>query len=520
MRRAAALTSIRRELNRLGALVLAVAVSNAAFAASDPKVLRWGADEQGGAPSVFQDPVDPNQLVGFEVDLAQALAAKLGLTAKPIHGSWDKLLELLERGDFDIALNGIEVADEKKRVALLSHPYFAAPEVLTIRKGDVQAPRSLEQLKGRRIGTLPGSMGEHIAQNAGADVKTYEGGQDEIYDDLKLGRTDGVLLDSPISHYYADLDDETFEAVPGEFGRVMYAVAVRRDDHALLAHINIAIDALIEEGTLREIFEKWGVYNQASAQLLGDAAPIVRRVSPEFERWRAAVGRLPPFWQRVKSRYPAFLPMFLKGAGLTLLVSLSAMVLAIGLGISMAMLRRYGPAPVRALAVAYIEFFRGTPLLIQLTMLYFGLPELGIKLDPFIAGVVALGLNYSAAEAENYRAGLESVPKGQLEASSVLGLTRWQALRHVVGPQALRISIPPMTNDFIALLKDSSLVSLVTLTELTKTYVNLANSTRDHLGLGVLVALGYLLIGLPFAQLARQAERYFGRHLTAQGAAK
>jgi polar amino acid transport system substrate-binding protein len=148
-----------------------------------------------------------------------------------------------------------------------------------------------------------------------------------------------------------------------------------------------------------------------------------------------------------------------------------------------------------------------------LIVIYFGLPELGVKLDPFVAGVIALGLNYAAAEAENYRAGLESVPRGQIEASEVLGLSTAQTLRFVVGPQALRISIPPMTNDFIALLKDSSLVSIVTLTELTKTYGTLANSTRDHLGLGLVVAVFYLLLGLPFARLARAAEKHFGKHL-------
>src|SRR6185295_19708664 len=97
---------------------------------------------------------------------------------------------------------------------------------------------------------------------------------------------------------------------------------------------------------------------------------------------------------------------------------------------------------VRAVCVGYIELFRGTPLLVQLTLVYFGLPELGVKLSPFVAGVLALALNYAAAEAENYRAGLESVPVGQLEASSVLGLSTWQTLRFVVGPQAIRISIP------------------------------------------------------------------------------
>ncbi len=495
-----------------------VVVSVSALAASDPKALRWGADAQGGAPYVFQDPIDPNRLVGFEVELAQALAARLGVQAKPVHGQWDKLLELLTRGDFDVAINGIEVADEKKRIVLLSHPYFVAPEVLTIRRNDPKAPRTLAELKGRLVGTLPSSMGERIATGAGAEVRTYEGGQDQVYDDLKAGRTDAVLLDAPISHYYGDIED-SLESIHGEFGSVTYAMAFRLDDQPRVDQLNAALDGLIKDGTARAIFEKWGVWNEATAALFGDPSSHLAEAT-EFERWRAAVGKLPPFWERVRTRYPSFVPLFLKGAGLTLLVSLCAMALAILLGVSMAMARRYGPAPVRALALAYIEFFRGTPLLIQLTMLYFGLPELGVRLDPFLAGVVALGLNYAAAEAENYRAGLESVHRGQLEAATVLGLSRWQTLRFVVGPQALRISIPPMTNDFIALLKDSSLVSLVTLTELTKTYTSLAASTRDHLGLGVLVAISYLLIGLPFAQLARLAERYFGRHLSPNGGAK
>jgi polar amino acid transport system substrate-binding protein len=168
---------------------------------------------------------------------------------------------------------------------------------------------------------------------------------------------------------------------------------------------------------------------------------------------------------------------------------------------------------LRWLAVGYVEFFRGTPLLVQLTMVYFGLPELGVTLDPFVAGVIALGLNYAAAEAENYRAGLASVAAGQIDAARVLGLSLLQTIRWVIGPQAARVAIPPATNDFIALLKDSSLVSLVTLTELTKTYTSLANSTRDHLGLGVVVALWYLVIGLPFARLARLAEERLGKHL-------
>ncbi|MBL8950968.1 MAG: ABC transporter permease subunit [Myxococcaceae bacterium] len=462
-------------------------------------VLKWGADAQGGAPYVFQDPMDPNHLIGFEVELAGELAKRMGMEPHPVHGAWDKLLELLARGDFDVAINGIEVAEEKKRVALLSRPYFTAPERLTVRKGDQNAPRSLAELKGRTVGTLPGSLAERIATNAGAEVKTYEGGQDEIYDDLKLKRTDAVLLDGPVSIYYGF--DEALEDAPGDYGKVDYAVGVRLDEPELLLKVNAALDSMEADGTLAKLYARWGIGE-------GNGAPSV-----ELEKWRAAVGKPLPFLERVTTRYPAVLPLFAKGAALTLAVSLLAMVLAIMLGLTLATGRRYGPAPVKAFCVAYIELFRGTPLLVQLTLVYFGLPELGLKLSPFVAGVVALALNYAAAEAENYRAGLESVPAGQLEASSVLGLTRWQTLRFVVGPQAVRVSIPPMTNDFIALLKDSSLVSIVTLTELTKTYTNLASSMRDHLGLGLVVAACYLIIGLPFALLARRVEAYFGRHL-------
>lgn len=503
-----------------GALVLALIVGVAAHAEEASGLaavkargeLLWGADAQGGAPYVFQDPMDPNRLIGFEVDLANALANKLGVRARPVQGPWDKLLELLARGDFDVALNGIEVAEEKRRVVDLSDPYYVAAERLTVRRNDADAPTSLAQVRGRPVGTLPGSLAERILQREGAQVKTYEGGQDEIYQDLALGRTSAVLLDDPITRYYGAIVPE-LEVVPGTFGEVRYAIATRPEDDDLREALNAALGQLAQEGALRQIYERWGLWNQETAALLGDADPIPRGVPEQWEAWRAAVGRIPPFFDRLRERYPSTLALFARGAAVTLLVSLLAMALAIVVGMLLATMRVFGPAPARWFAVGYIEIVRGTPLLIQLTMVYFGLPQLGLLLDPFTAGVVTLGLNYAAAEAENYRAGIGSVPAGQHEAARVLGLGRWQTLRHVVFPQAARVSLPPMTNDFIALLKDSSLVSLVTLTELTRTYLNLANAMRDHLGLGVMVAAIYLLLGLPFAHLARAAEQRLGRHL-------
>lgn len=470
--------------------------------------LRWGADAQGGAPFIFQDPRDPNHIIGFEVDVADALAHKLGVRAVPVQGPWDRLIELMARGDFDIALNGIEVTDDKKGVCLLSTPYYVAAERLTVRKGDDKAPRSLETVKGHAVGTLPGSLAERILLRSQALVRTYDGGQDDIYKDLLLGRTDAVLLDDPITSYYGAIEP-ALEVVEGSFGEVSYAVALR--DQTMQRAVNDAFLELASDGTLRRIYEKWGLWNAQTAKLLGDDDAIARGVPDAWESWRATVGTRPPFLQRVIERYPAMMPMFFKGAALTLLVCVLAMVFAILLGLLLAVARSFGPRPVRWLATLYVEIFRGTPLLVQLTMIYFGLPELGITLSPFWAGVIALGLNYAAAESENYRAGLLSVPASQLDAARVLGLSTPLALRYVVMPQAARVALPPMTNDFIALLKDSSLVSIVTLTELTKTYGILASSTRDHLGLGLVVACWYLLIGLPFVLLSRFVEARLGK---------
>jgi polar amino acid transport system substrate-binding protein len=474
--------------------------------------LRWGIDPLGGAPYAFQSPTDPNVLTGFEVELADALAKRLGVKMAPTTGPWDRLLELLNRGDFDIAMNGLEIADEKKRVCLMSKPYFVASAKLTIRKGDVKAPRTMEELNGRAVGTLPGALTERILKRAGAIVKTYDGGQNEIYDDLKIGRIDAVLMDDPVAHYFGDIEP-AFETLPQSFGEVSYGVAVRPGDEELLSAINGALDELNRNGTLRRIYERWGIWNATTAKLLGQDPTPQSAISEAFETWRAAVGALPPFHERLVTRYPALFGTFAKAAGLTLLLSILSMLFAVLLGVTLAVIRVFGARPLQLISLAYVEFFRGTPLLIQLTMIYFGLPELGVTLNPFVAGCLALGMNYAAAEAENYRSGISSIPAGQLDAARVLGLTRWQALRHVVAPQAIRVSLPPMTNDFIALLKDSSLVSLVTLTELTKTYSSLANATRDHLGLGVVVAVWYLIIGLPFARLARSMEDRLGRHL-------
>ena len=191
---------------------------------------------------------------------------------------------------------------------------------------------------------------------------------------------------------------------------------------------------------------------------------------------------------------------------MTIALSFAAMLLAVSLGLGLALARVYGTRWVVLPVIAFIELIRGTPLLIQLFIIFYGLPTIGIRLSPFWAAVIGLGVNYSAYEAENYRAGIQSIPRGHHDAATALGLTRAQTIRRIVLPQAVRLVIPPVTNDFIALLKDSSLVSVITMVELTKVYGELASTYFDYIGLGLLTASIYFVMGLPIARFSRYLE--------------
>lgn len=161
------------------------------------------------------------------------------------------------------------------------------------------------------------------------------------------------------------------------------------------------------------------------------------------------------------------LPALLRGALLTLQVSALAIALAAAVGVGVAAARTAPLPPLRWLGAAYVEVFRNTPLLVQIFFVFFGLPRVGLRLSPFQSGLLALSLYTAAYNAEVFRAGLEAVPRGLREAAAALGLSGWQRFRHVVLPVAVRISLPALGNNFVALVKNSSLVSAIGMVELT-----------------------------------------------------
>ena len=177
------------------------------------------------------------------------------------------------------------------------------------------------------------------------------------------------------------------------------------------------------------------------------------------------------------------------------------------------MLRLYAPWPLRLCAVGYVEFFRGIPVMLLLWVLYYGLPKLlaqwGIAWKPedLTVGIMAFGLNYAAYEAEIYRAGIGSIPQGQWEAAASLGMNKATTFRRIILPQTWRVVLPPMTNDFVALFKDTSVVSVIAVVELTKQYNILAKSSLKYMEIGLATAALYLIMSVPLGYLSRWMEK-------------
>ncbi|MBA2370570.1 MAG: amino acid ABC transporter permease [Chloroflexi bacterium] len=185
------------------------------------------------------------------------------------------------------------------------------------------------------------------------------------------------------------------------------------------------------------------------------------------------------------------LPLLAEGIVVTIFLGTTSFALGSAIGLLVALARLSGIAPLTAFAVAYLSIFRGTPMLVQILLIYFGLPQLGISLDPIPSAIIALSLGVASYQSENFRSGILGVEKGQREAAFSIGMTSWQALRRIIFPQALRIATPTIGNRFIALMKDTSLASVVTVVELTRVAERIGSATFRYLEMFVIIAAIY-----------------------------
>ena len=452
-------------------------------------ILRWGGDAEGGAPFVEADPADASKVRGFDVEVAETIARGLSRRARFVQVQWSSIDQSVERGDFAIGMSGMEDTPARRARHAVTVPYFEFREVLAVRPEDAGRWRSLADLRGRRVATLGATMAYDLLLAANLTAISYD---DDVhpYTDLVAGRVDAVLLDHIIAER-ALKRSGAFVIQPQAVATGHYVGVLAKADSLLRDSANAVLVAAMRDGTLEEIYRRWDVWDPSQGELF-------RRITGGEEAGGVMSGEA--------VSVGAYLPSLARAAVITVLLSILSMGLAVVVGLLLASGRVYGGRLVRALTTVYVEIVRGTPLLLQLFVIYYGLAGV-VRLPAFLAAVLALGLNYAAYEAEIYRGALEAVPSPQLEAARTLGFAETQILRLVRGPQALRYALAPMTNDFVALLKDSSLVSVITVVELTKQTAIYATNVGSWIVPGLLCAVVYLAMSLPLARLARRFER-------------
>ena len=458
--------------------------------------LRWGGDAEGGAPFVEADPADPSRVRGFDVEIAGMIARGLGREPRFVQVAWSSIEASVERGDFDIGMSGVEDRPELRARHAVTIPYYEFREVLAVRPADSAHFRHLPDLAGRRVATLGATTAYRIlvaAQTRSGVVPVSYDDDVHPYEDLVAGRVDAVLLDDIIAQRsLRRTGGFVIQPDPVAIGHYVGVLALRNG--ALRDSIDAILRARMRDGSLERSFRAWGVWNAAEARYFRRVLASVPDAAP------AAIAGGGPASLRT------YIPALLRAAVVTLILSCLAMSLAIAVGAGVAAGRVYGPPLLRALLGGYVEVMRGTPVLLQLFVIYYGLAFV-VRLPAFLAAVLGLGLNYAAYESEIYRAALQAIPRPQLEAARTLGLSEAQVLRLVRGPQALRLALAPMTNDFVALLKDSSLVSVITVVELTKQTAIYATNIGNWVMPGILCGVIYLAMSLPLSRAARALER-------------
>lgn len=466
-------------------------------------VLRWGADPSGGAPFALPDPNDPRRIIGFEVELVDALAARLGVRAELVAGDWLALIDNMRAGRIDLVLNGLEVTAERREVVDFTEPYYSYAQQLAVREADRGKYRSLEDLRGRRVSSLNGAAAVDVLKEAGFDDDQIAQYDDSLtpYLELASGRVDGSLAESIIAGYYA-ANVPGLHLVPETFSPGVYGGAVRKGEPALLAALDDALRAMKRDGTLGRIYQRWGVWDDGLAAIGVEKGAETARIPEASGDSAKGID-----WAGV-------LRELLRGTGFTLLITATSFPLAVVAGLGLALAARSRRAWLRGAAGAYVQAVRGTPLLVQIFLVYYTLPVLGerlgighaLVLPALFVGILCLAGNYAAYEAEVHRAGLQAVPKGQREAALSLGMTEGQAFRHVVLPQSFRIILPPLLNDLVSMIKDTSLVYVIGVRELTAVALGIGKSRFMVPQMLVLAALFYLVVSVVADIAGRRLE--------------
>ena len=496
----------------------------------------WTSIRQRGALTISTDATyppfeykDKGRLTGFDIELGDEIGRQLGVKVNWLPLEWTAVQGSLESGKADLIMSGMTITTERKQKGYaFTRPYFLSGQAIARRVGDARI-NTVKDLRDKTASVQDQTTGMTALQKAGLPNKQiikFDTLQDGLLD-VRNRRSDAAVADIPaLSHIlrmgYSDLEMVGVGTFPPEY----LGIAAPRRELELTARVNQALDTLMVDGTYARLYRKW-MGQPVTTQLIGELdrarsegsaipADVMARISKEGEKGSGGqaensstsdsqqpTSSLSIRWSLLRE----YAPLLLLGARYTLEITILTLLFGALGGLLVALLRLSPIGFLRAIVTTYVELVRGTPLLMQIYFLYFVLPALHVSLNPLLSGVVALSLNAAAYISEIFRAGIESIDVGQMEAARALGLDYRAAMRWIILPQTVRRVLPPLTNEAVALLKDSSLVSVVGVTELMRQGKEIAANTGSATTLYLGVAALYLAMTLPLTWLVRRLEQ-------------
>ena len=499
-------------------LFLGLAPATPARAAEAPRALVVGTD---ASYAPFESQNDRGEIVGFDIDVVRAVAARAGLQVKFVNTPWEGIFNALAQGDRDLVVSAVSITPERQASMAFTDPYFDARQLIAVRRDSPVA--RLADLRGLKVGVQTGTSGDDVVSRlmgkTSPDIKRFESTPLALKE-LEAGGVDAVVADNGVVvNYVANNPSGGFKTVadPG-FVTEHYGMALRKDEGALRERLNQGLAAIRADGTYARLYARY--FGAAEAQAAASTAPV-SDTAPGLH-WEILAG---------------YGPLFLRGLLVTVELTLVAIAAGLALGVMLGLVSSSRDAPVpasaaarwalkglRGLTAAYVTFFRGTPLFVQILLVHFALMPALINADhglllsgeaarefrqvhgAFLSGCVALSLNAGAYISEIFRAGIQSIHRGQTQAAYSLGLGHGQALRHVILPQAFRRMVPALVNEGVTLIKDSSLVSAIGLAELALAARTVAGAYSRYWEPYLLISAIYLVLTLTLSVLAKRLE--------------
>jgi len=482
--------AVLRGIFALLGLVLAIGLSVIpAFSQTPPNPFRV-ATEATFPPFEFQQ---GGQLTGFDIDLMRAIGKEADLNIDFRNLPFDGIIPALQARTVEAAISGMTITSERAQAISFSRPYFRAGLAIAVRE-DNRTIKNFEDLKGKRIAVQIGTTGALEATKIpGARVSQFDSAALALQE-LINGRVEAVVNDKPVTLYAIKQAGLRGVKVVGELlTEEFYGIALPKNS-PYLQLINDALGRVIESGQYDAIFRQW----------FGEKPPELPLVAPALKNLQESSFN----WGEL------FYNLIFKGVPWTILLTVLSFLFGLigGTLVAIALISPY--KWLKIICRIYVDFFRGTPMLVQLFLIYFGLPglfrEIGlnIDLDRLPAALFALSLNVAAYLAEIMRGGIQSIDNGQWEACSSLGMSPMQTMREVIFPQAFRRMLPPLGNEFITLIKDTSLAAVIGFEELFRQGQLMVATTYKAFEIYIAVAVVYLVLTTLSSVVFKRLEIY------------